>query len=315
MERAMTKLLHALAALLLWTASAGAADAVFPSGSMVGLVPPQGMSLARSFSGFQDDAQRASIVLTVFPPQAFAEVSAGFGDDARLSQQGITVQTRETLTIEGHPAILLAGRQQAGALSVRKWILVVGAPSGVALVVGQVMDDTTGSYPDAAIRAALTSVTFRPPLTHAQQIAALPFTVAAAGKFRVFGFMGGMSAMLTDGPKDADPDHEQAALIALYVAQPVAPAERNAFARGGFLGMQALQRQTIGTAKSLTIGGLPGHEIIGTAQSRSGVSLKVVQWTIFATTGTILVMGSARPAQFDAALTDFVTMRNGIRPK
>ena len=32
----------------------------------------------------------------------------------------------------------------------------------------------------------------------------------------------------------------------------------------------------------IEIEGLPAHEIVGSAQTRSGVPLKVVQWTLFA---------------------------------
>jgi hypothetical protein len=111
-----------------------AADPVFPPGSSAGLVPPQGMSLATGFAGFQDKAREASVAISTFPPAAYTDIIGGFSDDARLAQQGIAAERRETLMIGGNPALLVIGRQRAPTGSVRKWIVIVGSAKAVALV-------------------------------------------------------------------------------------------------------------------------------------------------------------------------------------
>src|SRR5262245_43477109 len=94
-----------LAALMvLLSIDAGrAADAVFPPGSAVGLSPPPGMSPAKSFAGFQDEARGASILMFTFPPVAYPDMASGFSDDGKLAQQGVTAEQRETLTLVGNP--------------------------------------------------------------------------------------------------------------------------------------------------------------------------------------------------------------------
>jgi len=306
-----------LAALMvLLSIDAGqAADAVFPPGSAVGLSPPPGMSPAKSFAGFQDEARGASILMFTFPPVAYPDMASGFSDDGKLAQQGVTAGRRETLTLAGNPALLVSGRQQTAAGSFHKWIILVGSPKTVALVTAQYPDAAAAAYSDAAIRAALTSIVFREPPSQAEQTAALPFTTPPLGRFRIVSVLSGNSLLLTDGPADTDPDHRQASFIAVSVTAKPAPEERDAFARREFLAMRALQAGGIESAKAVTVEGLPAHEIVGSAQTRSGIALKIVQWILFGPTSTVMVAANARAPQFDQLYPEFVALRDGIRPK
>jgi hypothetical protein len=292
-----------------------AADPVFPQGSSVGLVPPRGMSLATSFAGFQDEARGAAIAITTFPPVAYTDIIRGFSDDGKLAQQGITAERRENLSVSGNPALLLIGRQQIPTGSVHKWIIIVGSAKAAALVTAQYKDAAAATYPDAVIRAALTSVTFRDSPTLAEQAAALPFTVPALGRFRIISALSGNSLGLTDVPKDADPEYDQATFVAALTTAVPAPAERDAFGRNGLLGLRAIQITAMESAKIVAIEGLPAHEILGSAQTQTGVRLRVVQWLLFGPTSTVHLLGTARPAQFDQMYPEFVALRNGIHLK
>lgn len=311
----MLKMFCAGVALLFFTVAAAAADAVFPTGSAVGVVPPQGMSPATSFAGFQDEICNAAIVVAMFPSNAYPDVVVGFSDDGKLAQQGITVQRRERLTVGGNPALLVVGRQRSGTGSIRKWIIIVGSPTGTALVTAQYTDMAAATYPDAVIRAALTSVVFRAPPTLAEQAAALPYTVARLGGFRIVSVISGTALILTDGPNDVDPNHSQSSIVAATIMEVPTPSERDAFARRQFLGMRALQRVALDGAKTTVIGGLPAHEILGKAQSPSGVPLRVVQWTIFGSSATIILVANTRPDQFDRVYPELVAIRDGVRPR
>lgn len=179
-----------------------AAETVFLSGSAVGLVPPLGMSAAKEFSGFHDETRSAAIVVATFPPAVYQEVAAGFSDDNKLSQHGITVASRERLTMDGHPALSIVGRERTPALSVAKWILLVSRPNLVAMLTAQVTDAARATYPDAAIRSALMGVSFRDPPSREERAAALPFTIPALGRFRIVDALAGNSLVLSDGPDD-----------------------------------------------------------------------------------------------------------------
>ena len=81
------------AALLLLPAAA--ADAVFPVGSRLGLVPPAGLKAATSFPGFEDQENGVFIRLVALPAEAFAEIEKTMTNDA-LKKQGMTVEKRES---------------------------------------------------------------------------------------------------------------------------------------------------------------------------------------------------------------------------
>ena len=69
-----------------------AQEAVFPEGSSVGLVIPRNMQPSSTFSGFEDPAMGATIVLTELPVDAFAQISAKFNAEG-LAPTGIVVSS------------------------------------------------------------------------------------------------------------------------------------------------------------------------------------------------------------------------------
>src|SRR5262249_60320243 len=81
-----------LPALLILSALIGWARAdvpIFPPGSRVGLVPPQGFEVGKAFSGFGDPARNALILITELPASAYAELDARLADE-QLQRQGVT---------------------------------------------------------------------------------------------------------------------------------------------------------------------------------------------------------------------------------
>jgi hypothetical protein len=199
--------------------------------------------------------------------------------------------------------------------TVRKWIIIVGSPSGVALVTAQYPDEAAVTYPDAVTRDALTSLAIREAPTRAEQVAALPFIVPTSRTFRVAGTVGGNGVALTDGPNDTDPNHEHASFVATLTDIAPEKSEREAFARSQFLAMRAIQINGIESANDLVIEGVPAHEIRRSAKTRTGVPLKVVLWTLFYPSSTLLLMGNTRPERFDQVFQEFITIRNGFRLK
>ena len=130
---------------------AQAAAPVFPPGSAIGLVPPPGMRLAMGFSGFQDDAAAASILVASLPAKAYAEVSTA--DDAKFEQaQGVRVERRRALQAGGAPAVLLSGTQTVRGVVNRKWVLIAGAPALTALVTVQVPTDAAAKIGQCTLR-------------------------------------------------------------------------------------------------------------------------------------------------------------------
>lgn len=306
-----------VAALLFLLGNAAAlAEVVFPPGSAVGAEPVAGLVISRTFSGFEDRAVGASVVINMTAPrEAYAQITAGFSDDTQLGRRGITADLREQATIGGRPALLMRGTQVLAGTLFRKWIVVIDAEFGTLLVTAQHPKDTPGPYSDAAMRKLLTGLVLRTPPSTAEQAAALPFAIKDLGQFRILVVMNGMLMGLTNGPKDVDPDYTQPHVMALSMPQVPAPEEREEFSRQAFLGQRALSIGEVETGQALTIGGLPAYELVARATSAGGVELRVAHWMIFTPTATLGMQAAARAPDFAGLLPQFHALRDGFTPR
>src|ERR1041385_3507107 len=106
-----------------WSGPAAAADAVFPTASRIGLVPPAGLDPATSFPGFEDNAKTAFIRVIALPPEAFAQIDKTMTNDA-LKKQGMVVEKRETMKFPTGNGILVLVRQDTPLGRLRKWLLI-----------------------------------------------------------------------------------------------------------------------------------------------------------------------------------------------
>src|ERR1700722_20527363 len=92
--------LRALAALVTLLAffvcvpSASAADPTYPAASHVGMVPPNGMVVSKTFPGFEDVDNDSVILLATQPPTVYEDIKKTLDPDA-LKKQGITVEKHE----------------------------------------------------------------------------------------------------------------------------------------------------------------------------------------------------------------------------
>jgi ABC-type sugar transport system substrate-binding protein len=107
----------ALAALA--AAPASAADAVFPPGSRIGIVPPAGTVASKNFFGFEDAEKQVAIVLVTLPPEAYADLDKTVGADS-LKRQGLTLESREALTLPTGKAFLAIGRAAVDKVKMRR---------------------------------------------------------------------------------------------------------------------------------------------------------------------------------------------------
>src|SRR5215204_832204 len=187
-ETRLTPFLRSLALILgfLVGSAALAAEAVFPPGSRIGLEPLAGMVPSKRFTGFEDAGQGVAFTFVEMPSDAYREIASGLTAE-RLKDQGIELKTREELKLGDRNAVLVAGEQKLGELTLRKWFLVVEDPS----------------------------------LTIEDQVAALPFRLTERAGFRPVRAMAGNALFLTDGSKDVVVGAEQPIAI---VAQSTAPA-------------------------------------------------------------------------------------------
>ncbi len=296
---------------------AHAAEAVFPAGSRFGFQPPADMVPSRRFAGFERREGGATLSVVELPPNAFAELVTNF-TDANLLAQGFAVEKREPMKIGEAEAMLFTGEQPSApgteGPTVRKLLLLVGDPSVTGMIVAQALPDTET---EASLRALITNVTIRPPLSLAQQVDALPFRIADPAGFRPVRVLAGNSVLMTEGPKDQTLSVEQPILVlAQAVQQPPAAEQRDGFARSALYANQTMKDFVIERAQSYRRNGVDWHEIVARAVDVPSSKPIVVAQTIrFAPDGYLRAVGIVREDQRDGTLAKFRQIVDSVQIK
>jgi hypothetical protein len=293
-----------------------AAEATYPPGSRIGLVPPGAMVPSKNFFGYEDPDNNVAIILVALPPQAYPDLETSVTADA-LKRQGLTLEAREAVALPSGQAFLVIGRQETEKAIVRKWILVASSPALTALVTVQIPDAARPLYPDAAIREALATVAVRVSVPMDEQLGLVPFKVGELAGFRIGGVLPGRAVVLSDGPANlpGSPDVtiEPHIVVAVAPGGPTQSGERDAFARDVFATVPNLKEIRVTTSESLRLGGQQGHQIIATAKDAAGTSpLTVVQWLRFGSGAFLQMVGIARTEAWKGAYPRFRLVRDGI---
>ena len=107
-----------------------AAEAIFPPGLRVGLTPPAGLALAKTFPGFETMDHGVKVLLAELPAQAYAEVvNAIKANPATTTPSGTKPEAIETAA---GPAYYTTEAAKDGAASVRRYSMILsgGAIAG-----------------------------------------------------------------------------------------------------------------------------------------------------------------------------------------
>jgi hypothetical protein len=295
---------------------AHAADAVYPPASRIGLAPPAGMTPSHNFSGFEDRTHHVAMVLAALPPEAYAEIEKSTTAEALL-KQGIKFETREDMPHALGKAFLVIGDQQIDDAKLRKWIFVAAAGEVTALVTVQVPQAAQASYSDAAIRAALQSVTVRTSVPADEQLSLLPFKVSDLAGFNVGGVIPGRAVMLTDPvPEGGNPAAAPHIVIAIAPGSPAQASERDRFANEVFSSIPNLKDVRIISSEPLRIGGQQGHQIMASGHDgAAGDEIRIVQWIRFGGGAYFHLVGVARTDDWLDAYGRFRKVRDGIEAR
>jgi hypothetical protein len=311
-----------------------AADPVYPPGSRIGLVPPDGMAASNEFSGFADQGKDAVILLAVLPAEAFSQIEKTMDADA-LKKEGITLDKREPLQLGVGKAFLFTGREVAEKTHYRKWLLVAAMNDVTALVNVQAPESSV--YSEQVVRAALMTLSLRAIIPEAEQLSLLPFTVGELAGFHVNRVLRGRALMLSDAPsenakdsakdsakdagKDAAKDPAPAGIQAhlLIAAVPGGPTEaddRGKFARLAFGEIAGLRDVHLTMSEPLRLGRQWGYQTMAEAKDAgTGIDVQVVQWLRFGSGGFLQMVGVGPTDKWTSVLARLRTVRDSIDPK
>ena len=145
------KLIRPLAALALVVASALpalAADAVYPPGLRLGMVPLVGLSKARTFPGFENEDGSVKVLITELPPAAYNEVVSAFNANP-AGANGIKPDKIET---SAGLAYFTTESGKAGDTLVKRYSMIVPGTGFSGYVAVQVPENASKIYTDDAVR-------------------------------------------------------------------------------------------------------------------------------------------------------------------
>ena len=293
-----------------------ASDAQFPLGSRLGLTPPPGMTLSTTFPGFEDRTNNVFIRLIALPDKAYAEIEKTMTNEA-LKKQGVMVEKRESLPLKSGKSLLIIARQEAEGIRFRKWLLVAPLPDVTALISFEIPQAAKDIYSDAAIRAALTSLTARTSVPVEEQLSLVPFRLGDLGGLRVVAVIPGRAIQLTDGPKDTVETIDQPHMvIGALPGGPQQAADRDTFARSALGGLPPLKDMRIISSEAMRIGGQNGHEIRAEGKdAKSGIDVEIVQWLRFGTGAYLRLLGFAPKDNWAQTYARFRAVRDGLEPR
>ena len=293
-----------------------AADAVYPTGSRIGLVPATGFAESERFPGFEDKSTGASVLILDMAAQALSEAAKQISKDA-LKKQGIVEETRESFPHRSGKGTLVAGRQE-GDRKTRKWILLTSVFDSTTLIVVEVPDDAMNSYSEAAVRTMLSSLTMRASVPIDEQLKLLPLRFNELSGMRPVRVIAATGAILTNGPKDTLEPSEQPVLIVLIGrGSPEETGAREIFARNLFAGVgNFTELRIIGTEMLRLGGGLQTHQLFAEARdAKTQTPIKLVQWVRFGSGAYVRIVGIARADDWSDAFPRFRAVRDGVNPR
>lgn len=293
--------------------AAQAADAIFPVGSRVGLVPPAGMVVSKGFVGFEDVAKDSAILIAAQPAAAYPEIEKSLATDV-LKKNGITVDDRAQMKFDFGKGTLVIGKQTADKTRYRKWLLNVQTKELTALVNVQIPEQET-AYSDAIVRAALATLAVRATIPDAEKLSLLPFALGDLAGFHIENVLPGRAVMLIDTPDGKPTDNFDVRMfVAAFDGGPAEKDDHGQFARMTFGQIVGIKDVQITMSEPLRIGGQSGFQTTAQAKDmKSGDDIMVAQWLRFGTGGFLQMIGMAKANVWTTALTRLRAVRDGLQ--
>ena len=292
--------------------AAHAADAVYPPGVRVGLVPPAGLSVAKEFLGFESDDKDVKFGVAELPPEAFATVETAF-KDGKATANGAKVEPFKTGT--GDAFITVESRKEGDA-SFKTYSLIAKGEKFTGYVIAQVREGAA-KMSDDDVRKILATVALRTDVPAQEQLALLPFKVGELSGFKTVKMLAmRQSVLLTDGTEDTTLDGAPYMIIGTIQATPATNDDRGRFAEQVARAIPGLRNARVTGNEPMRIDGTQGYETrIEAVAGKDDTPVTVVQWIRFGSGSSLRIIASATKDEWTKAFPRFRAVRDGIGPK
>jgi hypothetical protein len=275
----------------------------------VALQRPPGFQDATEFVGFQQlETQSSVMVMRVNGP--FEQVAQAFTTE-QLGAQNITLNSKQEIELDGHPAVLLDLTQLQSGFEYNKWLVAYGDEGQTTMIASMCPTDIDPKMAERLRKVVVNAkrIEAARPTTPAE----LGFALTPSEKLAPAPTTAKQLLFTKDGtfPKGSPADP-------VFVAGPslerVAVEDQQQFAL-----MRALQSQhtTVGVVEShepVTIDGLSGFELIAPAtDAESGTPLVLYQVMLFQEGKYYLMQGLVGAEARDTYLPEFKAMARSFK--
>jgi hypothetical protein len=310
----LTRPLAALALLVVSACQALAADAVYPPGLRLGMVPLVGLNTAKTFPGFESEDGSVKVLVTELPPAAYGEVVAAFNANPAGSN-GVKPDKIET---PAGLAYFTTESGKAGETPVKRYSMIVPGAGFSGYVAVQVPEKASKIYTDEAVKQMFATAVTRREVSAEEQLGLMPFKITELAGFKDIRTLApGASIILADGNESAGYESKPFMILGLIGATPQAADDRARFAQEAALQIPGVRESRVTMSEPIRINGQQGFETrIDGVSGKDKTPVTVVQWIRFSSGGASLrIIASAPRDQWSDAFTRFRAVRDGIQPK
>ena len=307
------RLLAAITLLVTAVCPAFAADAVFPPGVRVGMMPLVGLVRAKSFVGFETEDHGVKVLVTELPADAYGEVMNAF----KANPAGTGGIKPESIETSAGIAYYTAESARDGATSVRRYSMILPGGTFSGYVAVQVPENAVKIYTDEAVRQMFASAVIRKEVPVEEQLGLLPFKIGELGDFKnVRTLAPGAAVVLADGDETSGFEAAPFMIIGLIGATPAQPDDRSRFAQQAATTIPGVRDARLTMSEPIRIEGMPGSETrIDATSGKDNTPVTVVQWLKFGSQNSLRIIGSAPREQWPKSFPRFRAVRDGIVPR
>jgi ribosomal protein L10 len=305
--------ISALALLFAAMGPAFAAEAVFPPGIRVGMIPLVGLAPAKNFAGFQTEDESVKVLVAELPAEAYGEVvnalkaapanASGAKPESIETAAGVAYYTTETA--------------KNGTSVVRRYSMILSGGTFSGYVAVQVPENAAKIYSDEAVRAMFASAVVRKEVPVEEILGLMPFKVGELGDFRnVRTLTPGGAVLLSDSDETSSFETSPFMVIGLTGATPTLPEDRGRFAEQAATSIPGVRSARITMSEPMRIDGMAGYETrLDATSGKDNTPVTVVQWFRFGGQYSLRIIGSAPRNQWAKAFPRFRAVRDGVQPR
>ncbi len=307
------RFLPVLALLVITLCPAFAADTIFPPGIRIGLTPLVGLSVSKTFLGFETEDHSVKVLVTELPATAYTEVSNSFKTEAANNGPGPKPESIETAAGTAYYTVEDA---MNGKVRVRRYSMILPGTTFAGYVVAQVPEDASRIYTDDAVRKMFATATIRKEVPVEEQLAQMPFKVTNLANFKNVRTLAiGSAIVLADGDESTGFEAAPFMVISLMAQTPATPGDRDRFAQEAIRSFPGVHESRLTMSEPLRINSTPGYETrMDAISGKDNTKVTVVQWLRFGNGSRVLRMvGSAPRDQWEKAFPRFRAVRDGIQ--